>query len=221
RAGDAARAEAIVKDLKRRFPTDTLLNRYWIPSIQAAIEIDRKNPARAIELLQVASPFELGGKPFDFDMLYPVYLRGLAYLMQRDGSAAAAEFSKIPEHSGRVTNCSLGALAHLQLGRAYARSGDRSNAQAAFQAFLALWSDADPDIVVLRQAQVEDARAFRLSVLPRRRERPRSPAPARPPAIREQALAIWAGTRGSSPAPNILEIQHPKAPQLVRNIPRS
>ncbi len=158
RAGDAARAEAIVKDLKRRFPTDTLLNRYWIPSIQAAIEIDRKNPARAIELLQVASPFELGGKPFDFDMLYPVYLRGLAYLMQRDGSAAAAEFSKIPEHSGRVTNCSLGALAHLQLGRAYARSGDRSNAQAAFQAFLALWSDADPDIVVLRQAQVEDAR---------------------------------------------------------------
>jgi eukaryotic-like serine/threonine-protein kinase len=158
RAGDTLGAGAIVKDLKRRFPTDTLLNGYWIPSVQAAIEIDRKNPARAIEVLQVATPYELGGNPFDFDTLYPVYLRGLAYLMQHDGSAAAAEFKKILEHRGRVTNCSLGVLARLQLARAYALADDRTQAKAAFQALLALWSKADADLGLWREAKVENAK---------------------------------------------------------------
>jgi serine/threonine protein kinase/tetratricopeptide (TPR) repeat protein len=158
RAGDVSRAEAIAKDLSRRFPTDTLSKEYWIPSIQAAIEIDRKNPAQAIQLLQVTIPYELGGKPFDFDTLYPIFLRGLAYLMQRDGSAAAAEFQKLLAHRGRVTNCSLGVLAHFQLGRTYALSGDKPKAQAAFQAFLALWGDADPDIAIRHEAQMESAK---------------------------------------------------------------
>jgi hypothetical protein len=148
----------LVKDLKQRFPTGTLLNGYWIPSIQSAIDLNRKNPARAIEVLKAAAPYELGGQPFDQDTLYPVYLRGLAYLMQRNGSAAVIEFQNILDHRGRVTNCSLGVLARLQLGRAYALSGDKPKAQAAFQAFLALWSDADPDITIRQEAKMESAK---------------------------------------------------------------
>ena len=153
RAGDVSRAETIVRELKHVFPTDTLSNGYWIPSIQAAIEIERKNPAHAIELLQATEPYELGGKPFDFDTLYPVYLRGQAYLMQRNGGAAATEFQKILDHRGRVTNCALGALAHLQLGRAYVLEGNTAKAQSAFQDFRALWKDADPDVTLWREAK--------------------------------------------------------------------
>jgi tetratricopeptide (TPR) repeat protein/predicted Ser/Thr protein kinase len=158
RAGDTARAGAIVKGLNRRFPTDTLLNGYWIPSIRAAIEIDRGNPARAIEVLQVAAPYELGGQPFDQDTLYPLYLRGLAYLMERNRSAATTEFQKILDHRGRVTNCTLGVLAHFQLGKAFAMAGDKAKAQDAFQALLTLWSDADPDLPIRHEAQIENAK---------------------------------------------------------------
>jgi serine/threonine protein kinase/predicted Zn-dependent protease len=154
RAGDTVRAEELVRDLKQRFPTDTLLNRYWVPSIQAAIEIDRENPARAIGRLQVAIPYELGGKPFDFDTLYPVYLRGLAYLMQQNGRAAAAEFQKILDHRGRVTNCSLGSLSYFQLGKAFAMVGDKADARSAFRSFLSLWSDADPGFAIRHQAEI-------------------------------------------------------------------
>jgi serine/threonine protein kinase/Tfp pilus assembly protein PilF len=158
RAGDTIRSGAIVIDLNRRFPTDTLLNGYWIPSIQAAIEIDRGRPAQAIEALRIAAPYELGGQPFDQDTLYPVYLRGLAYLSQRNASAAAAEFQNILDHRGRVTNCSLGALAHFQLGRAFVLAGDKANARAAFQAFLTLWSDADPGTAIRHEAQTANAK---------------------------------------------------------------
>jgi serine/threonine protein kinase/tetratricopeptide (TPR) repeat protein len=158
RAGDVSRAVAIVNDLKRRFPTDTLLNRYWLPSIQAAIEIDRKNPARAIERLQVTAAYELGGEPIQLDTLYPVYLRGLAYLMNRDGTAAVAEFQKIVDHRGRASNCSLGVLVNVQLARAYSLTGEEEKARNALQEFLKLWKDADPDTAILRQAQSEYAR---------------------------------------------------------------
>jgi serine/threonine protein kinase/tetratricopeptide (TPR) repeat protein len=154
RTGDTAHAIAIIRDLSRQFPADTLLNGYWAPSIQAAIEIDRGNPAQAVEVLQIAAPYELGGQPFDQDRLYPVYLRGLAYLMQHNGRAAAAEFQKILDHRGRVTNCSLGALAYFQLGRAFAAAGDKADAQAAFQAFLSLWQNADPGIAIRHQAEI-------------------------------------------------------------------
>jgi len=153
RAGDTARAEPLGNDLNHRFPTDTLLKDYWIPSVQAAIEIARGNPAKAVELLQAASPYELGGEPFDFDTLYPIYLRGLAYLKLGSGSAAATEFQKILDHRGRVTNCSLGALANFQLGRAYALAGDKAKAQAAFRDFLSLWSNADAGLKIQREAQ--------------------------------------------------------------------
>jgi serine/threonine protein kinase/Tfp pilus assembly protein PilF len=155
RAGDIARAEVLLRDLSRRFPTEVWMNRYWLPSIRAAIELDRKNPARAIETLQTAGPYELGGDPITLDSLYPVYLRGEAYLMQRNAGAAGAEFQKILDHRGRVANGVIGALAYLQLGRAYAMSSDTPKARNAYQEFLALWKTADPDVLPLRQGTAE------------------------------------------------------------------
>jgi tetratricopeptide (TPR) repeat protein len=158
RAGDAGGAEIIAQDLRQRFPTDMWLHSYWLPSIQAAIEIDRKNPARAIEALQVTIPYETGGDPITLDTLYPVYLRGQAYLIQGNASAAVAEFQKILDRRGRVANGALGVLAHLQLGRAYALQADMAKARTAYQDFLSLWKDADPDIPLLRDAAAEYSR---------------------------------------------------------------
>jgi tetratricopeptide (TPR) repeat protein len=155
RAGDAARAEAILRDLARQFPTDVWMNRYWFPSIRAAIEIDRNNPARAVELLEATKPYELGGDPITLDTLYPVYLRGQAYLMQRNSRSAIAEFEKILQHRGRVANGIFGALAYLQLGRAYEASSDVPKARNAYQQFLLLWKEADPDDLLLQQARSE------------------------------------------------------------------
>jgi serine/threonine protein kinase/Flp pilus assembly protein TadD len=155
RAGDVTRAENLLRDLTRQFPTDMWMNRYWFPSIRAALELDRKNPARAIEILQVAKSYELGGDPITLDTLYPVYLRGQAYLMQRNSSAAISEFEKIQQHRGRVANGMLGALAYLQLGRAYRSASNTSNARDAYQQFLALWKNADSDALLLQQAKAE------------------------------------------------------------------
>jgi len=155
RAGDESRALAIMRDLNRRFATDTLLNRYWLPTIQAAVEIARQNPEKAISTLQAAEPYELGGPPVSLDTLYPVYLRGIAYLADHKGDAAAAQFQKIVDHRGRVANCSLGALAYLQLARAYVLSEDKKRGQQALQEFLALWKDGDRDAPLLREAQRE------------------------------------------------------------------
>jgi hypothetical protein len=134
------------------------MDSYWLPSIRAAIEIDRKNPARAIDVLQIAEPYEFGGDPITFDTLYPVYLRAQAYLMEGNGERAAAEFGKILEHRGRAVNGVIAALAYLELGRACALSADVPKAQSAYHDFLALWKDADPDALRLRQARAEYAR---------------------------------------------------------------
>ena len=155
RAGDAGMAETVVRKLSREFPVDFWMNRYWLPSIRAAIELDRKNPAQAIEILQTAKPYELGGDPITWDTLYPAYLRGQAYLMQRNPAAAAVEFQKVVDHRGRVTNGILGALAYLQLGRAHAMSSDIENAHASYRQFLALWKNADSNALLLRQANQE------------------------------------------------------------------
>jgi len=125
---------------------------------KAAIEIDRKNPARAIHVLQIAEPYEFGGDPITSDTLYPVYLRAQAYLMEGNGKGAVAEFEKILEHRGRTVNGVIAALAHLGLGRAYALSSDVPKSQSAYQHFLALWKDADADALPLRQATAEYAR---------------------------------------------------------------
>jgi hypothetical protein len=156
-AGNTPRAESLVNDLGRRFPQDTLVQSVVLPTVRAQIELSRGNPARGTELLRTAAPYELTGISFK-GCIYPAYVRGETYLAAKEGPAAAAEFQKILDHRGLVGACETGALAHLQLGRAYAVQGDTAKAKAAYQDFLTLWKDADPDIPVLMQAKAEYAK---------------------------------------------------------------
>ena len=158
RAGNVTRAEALVTGLDHDFPVDTLVQSYWLPSIRAAIELERKNPTSAIALLQTAGPYDLGSPTAWEGFLYPVYLRGEAYLQQRNGSVAAVEFQKFVDHRGLVVNFHLGALAQLGLARAYALQGDPAKARAAYEEFFALWKDADPDIPIFNEARSEYAK---------------------------------------------------------------
>jgi len=151
RAGDTAGAERLAVELDKAFPLDTLVQRYRLPTIRAGVALERKDPNRAIELLKLTSAIELG----DQGGLTPVYLRGEAYLMLRDGSEAKAEFQKFIDHRGVVVNFPWGALARLGLARAYAMQGDTAKARAAYQDFLTLWKDADPDIPILIAAKSE------------------------------------------------------------------
>ncbi len=158
RAGDAAGAEKLAAELDKTFPLDTLVQRYWLPTIRAAVALQRKDPNRAIELLKVASAIELSSPTELTIFLCPAYLRGEAYLMLHDGNRAAAEFQKFIDHIGVVMNFPWGALARLGLARAYALQGDTAKARAAYQDFLTLWKDADPDIPILRGAKAEYAK---------------------------------------------------------------
>jgi len=170
-AGDTARAESSAQDLGKRSPLDTHMQSLWLPAIQAQLALDEKNPASALTALQAASsPIELGQIPFgnNISCLYHVYVRGEAYLADGQGSAAAAEFQKILDHSGIVWNCWTGALAHLGVARANAllsRTSQRADADAArvralaaYKDFLTLWKDVDPDIPILKQAKAEYAK---------------------------------------------------------------
>ncbi len=169
-AGDMARAESLAQDLEKRFSIDTQMQSLWLPAIQAQVALDKKNPAAALNALQAASPIELGQINFvaNISCLYHVYLRGEAYLAAGQGTAAAAEFQKILDHSGIVWNCWTGALARLGVARANAlqaktsRGADadaaRVRALAAYKDFLALWKDADPDIPILIAAKTEYAK---------------------------------------------------------------
>jgi len=152
-AGDTAAAEKLAAELDRTFPLDTLVQRYWLPAIGAAVALQRKDPGKAIELLETSTPIELG----DNGNLIPAYLRGKAYIQLRDKNAAAAEFQKLIDHRGLVGNFALGALARLQLARACALAGEKTRAKIAYQDFLALWNDADPDIPIVKQARSEYA----------------------------------------------------------------
>ncbi|MGB9242831.1 MAG: protein kinase, partial [Candidatus Acidiferrales bacterium] len=168
-AGDAARATRLAADLARRFPEDTIVQFNYLPSIHAAIALQEGSAIRAIEALVPATPYELGscGWPFIF-VLYPIYLRGDAYVAMQQGSPATVEFQKILDHPGVVQNEPIGALAHLGLGRAYALEAQSAQgpdadaalakARAAYQDFLALWKDADLDILILKEAKAEYAK---------------------------------------------------------------
>jgi serine/threonine protein kinase/Flp pilus assembly protein TadD len=149
-AADAVRAEAMSRDLDKRFPEDTLLQFIYLPTIRAELAVSRDS-AKAIETLRAAVPYE----PVD---VFSVYVRGQAYLAARQGKEAAAEFQKVLDHRGIVLNSPTGALAHLQLGRAYALQGDNIKARAKYQDFLALWKDADPDIPIFITAKAEYAK---------------------------------------------------------------
>ena len=159
RAGDVARTQALVEEMEKANPANTLLNYYWLATTRGAIELGQNNPAKAIEVLQPAAAYELGYSiPFLFGTLYPVYVRGEAYLALHQGLQAIAEYQKILDHRGIVLNFHLGALAHLGLARAYAMQGDNAKARATYNDFLTLWKDADPDIPILRQAKAEYAK---------------------------------------------------------------
>ncbi len=163
RAGDTAHAEKLAAELDKTFPLNTLVQSYWLPSIRAAVALQRKDPNQAIELLRVASTLELSQTTQASIYLCPVYLRAEAYLMLHDGNPAAAEFQKFIDHYGLVVNFPWGALARLGLARAYALDAAtdpaaRDKARTAYQNFLTLWKDADPDIPIYQQAKAEYAR---------------------------------------------------------------
>jgi serine/threonine protein kinase/Tfp pilus assembly protein PilF len=169
-AGDTLRAESLAQDLGKRFPLDTQVQSIWLPAIQAQLALDKKNPALALNALEAATPIELAQITFvnNISCLYHVYARGDAYLAAGRGSAAAAEFQKILDHSGIVWNCWTGALAHLGVARANAlesrisqgadADAARVRALAGYKGFLTLWKDADPDIPILKEAKAEYAK---------------------------------------------------------------
>ena len=158
RSGDASRAKALAEELEKNYPTSTVLKLYWLPTVNAAIELSKGNSAKALVDLEAAAPDELGLAGMFINYLYPVYARGQTYLLAHNGTAAAAEFQKVLDHRGIVTNFVTGSLAHLQIGRAYAMAGDTTKAKAAYKDFLTLWNDADPDIPILKQAKAEYAK---------------------------------------------------------------
>ncbi|MGA2846728.1 MAG: protein kinase [Candidatus Acidiferrales bacterium] len=158
-AGDSAQAERVAADLGKRFSEDTIVKFDYLPMIQAAIALHSGDGKRAIDALAASAPYELGETNPTFTFaLYPVYLRGEAYLATKQGAAAATEFQKISDHAGVVGNEPLAALAHLGLGRAYTLAGDNAKAKAAYQDFLTLWKGADPDIPILIAAKSEYAK---------------------------------------------------------------
>ena len=159
RSGETIRAKTIVGELEKSYPSQTVLKVYWLPTIKAAIELNTNNAAQSLVYLEAAAPYELGEPPqFQLGTLYPAYIRGQAQLMAHNGAAAAAEFQKFLDHRGIVVNFATGALAHLQLGRAYAMAGDTAKAKTAYQNFLKQWKDADPDIPILKEAKAEYAK---------------------------------------------------------------
>lgn len=161
-AGDATRSEALTKDLEVRFAKDTAVRVSYVPVIRAQLAIHHGKPAEAVNLLQTAVPYELGAPRVSvhaaFGALYPVYVRGEAYLALHKGAEAAAEFQKIIDHRGIVAFDPMAAIAHLQFGRALAMTGDKLKAKAAYTVFLNLWKNADPDIPILSQAKAEYAK---------------------------------------------------------------
>jgi DNA-binding winged helix-turn-helix (wHTH) protein/tetratricopeptide (TPR) repeat protein len=161
-SGDSTQALILVNDLDRTFPEDTAVRFNYMPTVGALVTLNRGESSRATDLLQTAVPNELG-QPRSavngyFGALYPIYVRGEAYLAGRQGAEAAMEFQKILDHRGAVIGDLIGTLARLQLGRAYVLSGDKTRAKIAYRDFLTLWKDADPDIPIFRQAKAEYAK---------------------------------------------------------------
>lgn len=161
-AGDSFQSQKLADDIEKRFGEDTGARFSYLPVLRARLALNQGMPAKAIELLQIAGPNELGFQRSaihgNFGALYPIYVRGEAYLAAHQGAEAAVEFQKILDHRGIVVSDPIGALAHVQLGRALAMSGDKPKAKAAYQDFLTLWKDADADIPIFQQAKAEYAK---------------------------------------------------------------
>jgi tetratricopeptide (TPR) repeat protein len=162
-SGGSSRSAALARDLAERFPEDTFVTFTYLPVLRASAALRRGKPADSVEQLQIALSYELAANGLNFSHLYlgglhSAYLRGEALIAAHRFAEAAAEFQKILEHRGIVAADPIGALAHLQLGRAFALSGNHDAAKAGYQAFLALWKDADSHIPILEQAKAEYAK---------------------------------------------------------------
>jgi len=161
-SADSSRSQALANDLERRFPEDTAVRFSYLPTLRAQLALNRGEPSKAIDLLQAAVPYELGVQRSSihalFGALYPVYIHGESYLAAHRSAEATAEFQKIINHRGIVISDPIGPMARLQLGRAFTAAGDKTKAKAAYQDFLNLWKDADPDVPILKQAKAEYAR---------------------------------------------------------------
>jgi tetratricopeptide (TPR) repeat protein len=153
-ANNVTGAEQLCADLDRRWPEDSVVQHYWLPTIRAAIALDRRNAEDAIGLLSAMGTYEMSLES-DLD---PIYLRGRAFLVQGNSNAAVTEFTKIIMHPGLVMQSPVGVLAHLGIARAYALQGENGKAHAAYQDFFTLWKDADQDIPILQQAKAEYAK---------------------------------------------------------------
>jgi hypothetical protein len=163
-AGEHAHAQKLADDLTGRFPDDTLVKFVYLPTILGATAVHQGDGGKAIASLQVVEPYDLNSTL----ALLPVYIRGDAFLLKKDGAAAAAEFQKILDNAGIIAPDPTLTLAHLGLGRAYAlqsasaqgpdAANYKSKSRAAYQDFLALWKDADADIPILKQAKAEFAK---------------------------------------------------------------
>jgi tetratricopeptide (TPR) repeat protein len=161
-SGNSSQAQNLANDLERSFPEDTSVKFSYLPTVRAFLALNHGDPPKAIELLQVSDAYELGTPRSSiqafFGALYPIYARGQAYLAARRGVEAVKEFQKILDHPGIMIGDPISILAHLQLGRAYATRGDTAKAKAAYQDFLTLWKDADPDTPILKEARAEYAK---------------------------------------------------------------
>jgi eukaryotic-like serine/threonine-protein kinase len=158
-AGDTAQAARLSDDLRKKFPVDTIVHSDYLPMIRAAIALRSGNASPAIEALATAEPYEFGQTNTSFTFaVYPVYMRGKAYLAAKQGASAQVEFQKILDHSGAVGNQPIGALAYLGLARSYALQGNISKARASYSDFLSQWRNADPDVPLLKEAKAESAK---------------------------------------------------------------
>ena len=162
-SGNSSRSEALAGDLEKRFPEDTFVKFTYAPVLRALAALGRDRHADGVEQLQIALRYELAVTGLNFNHfflggLHSAYVRGEAFVAGRRYAEAAAEFQKLLNHRGLVGLDPIGALAHLQLGRVFALSGDKIKAKAAYDAFLAAWKEADPDVPILKSAKAEYAK---------------------------------------------------------------
>ena len=157
RSGRTAEAERLADEVSQEAPLDTIVQRYLVPTVRAAVKLQQHDPKAAIDLLRETVQYDLA-YTLSFDYLYPAYIRGLAYLESGDGRSAAGEFQKLRDNPGLCWEYITGPLARLQLGRAQRLMGDNASARKSYDEFLSIWKDADPDLPVYRQAKAEYAR---------------------------------------------------------------
>jgi tetratricopeptide (TPR) repeat protein len=161
-SGESQQSQALAEDLQKRFPSDSLVKFSYVPTLRALMALNHQNPSKAVEALQATGPYDLGWPGSNsvgfVGALYPVYVRGEAYLAQKRGVEAVAEFQKILDSRGVVLSDPIGVLARLQLARAFLLSGETIKSLDAYNQFLNRWKDADRNIPILKEARIESAR---------------------------------------------------------------